>query len=175
MVKGLEAAAAASNAAVKSGCGTEEQLTLAGNAWAAKAGGTSGALWGAALKAVGQTLKNDLTEIDSQVVLASLRSGFSAVETLGKAKLGDKTMLDSLAPFIDSFEKQISLGVDISRAWSAATSDAKIAAEATSELSPRIGRARPLANKSIGTPDPGAISLVMCLEVVSKVLTEKKA
>jgi dihydroxyacetone kinase len=175
MVKGLEAAAAASNAAVKSGCGTEEQLTLAGNAWAQKAGGTSGALWGAALKAVGQTLKNDLTEIDSKLVLASLRSGFSAVETLGKAKLGDKTMLDSLAPFIDSFEKQISLGVDISRAWSAATLDAKIAAEATSELSPRIGRARPLANKSIGTPDPGAISLVMCLEVVSKVLTEKKA
>lgn len=175
MAKGIVAAVQAADEAVKARCGTEEQLNLAGNAWAAKAGGTSGALWGAALKAMGKTFGNDFDEVNSQTVLAAVRSGFEAMKTLGKAELGDKTMLDSFAPFIESFEKQLSKGLDLCTAWSAATADAKIAAKATANLSPRIGRARPLAEKSVGTPDPGAVSLVMCLEAVSTVLAEKKA
>lgn len=49
MVKGTAAAGAAAADAVNSGGGTASVLTAAGEAWAAKAGGTSGVLWGAAL------------------------------------------------------------------------------------------------------------------------------
>lgn len=175
MAKGLTAAVSASNSAITSDCGTEELLNLAGSAWADKAGGTSGALWGAALKAIGQTLGNQFTSIDSKMVLTALRSGFDSMTKLGKAELGDKTMLDAFAPFLDSFEKQLNLGLDLWTAWATATGDAKVAAEETAGLLPKIGRARPLAEKSLGTPDPGAVSLVMCLEAVSKVLAEKKA
>ena len=174
MAKGISAAAAASNSSISLGCGVEEQLTLAGNAWADKAGGTSGALWGAALKAMGKTLKNDFIEIDSTLVLGALQSGFDAMKKLGKAELGDKTMLDSFSPFLESLGNQLKLALDFSSAWSAATADAKVAAQATSSLRPRIGRARPLAEKSLGSPDPGAISLVMCLEAVSEVLEKRK-
>ncbi|WP_329812732.1 DAK2 domain-containing protein, partial [Streptomyces sp. GSL17-113] len=44
---------------------------------------------------------------------------------------------------------------------------ARTAAEATAELRPRLGRARPLAERSIGTPDPGATSLAMVLGAVA--------
>lgn len=175
MVKGLVAAAAASKDAVKNSLGPEELLNLAGSAWADKAGGTSGALWGAALKEIGKTLTNDFQQLDSKRILTAVKSGFDAMQQLGKAELGDKTMLDSYAPFVESFGKQLSMGLDLWPAWSTATADAKLAAIATANLSPKIGRARPLAEKSLGTPDPGAVSLVMCLETVSKVLAEKKA
>ena len=44
------------------------------------------------------------------------------------------------------------------------------AADATKNLRPRVGRARPLAEKSLGTPDAGAISMALCLRVVGEVL-----
>ncbi|WP_146009053.1 DAK2 domain-containing protein, partial [Zhihengliuella halotolerans] len=44
-------------------------------------------------------------------------------------------------------------------AWSAAAAAATAAAEATASLRPALGRARPLAEKSVGTPDAGATSL----------------
>jgi dihydroxyacetone kinase len=35
---------------------------------------------------------------------------------------------------------------------------------------PKIGRARPLAERSVGTPDPGAISMGLILTAVGEVL-----
>ena len=44
-------------------------------------------------------------------------------------------------------------------------------AQATADLSPRIGRARPLAEKSVGHADPGAVSLSMILTVIGDALS----
>jgi len=46
----------------------------------------------------------------------------------------------------------------VDRALTAAADEARAAADRTAELSPKKGRARPLAEKSLGHPDPGAIS-----------------
>jgi dihydroxyacetone kinase len=37
-------------------------------------------------------------------------------------------------------------------------------------LRPRIGRARPLAEKSLGTPDAGAVSLSLIINAIEPVL-----
>ena len=47
---------------------------------------------------------------------------------------------------------------------------AEDAAQATAQLTPKIGRARPLAEKSYGTPDAGAVSLALALRAVSNAL-----
>ena len=44
------------------------------------------------------------------------------------------------------------------------------AAASTAELLPRMGRARPHAEKSLGTPDPGAHSLALIATAVAAVL-----
>jgi D-erythrulose 4-kinase len=49
----------------------------------------------------------------------------------------------------------------------------KSAAE-TAELRPKVGRARPLAERSAGTPDAGAISLAMCTHVVAELIEERR-
>jgi dihydroxyacetone kinase len=50
-----------------------------------------------------------------------------------------------------------------------------VAAAPPHDLVPKVGRARPLAEKSVGTPDPGAVSLAMCLVAVGEVLKELDA
>jgi dihydroxyacetone kinase len=81
-----------------------------------------------------------------------------AIVTLGKAEAGDKTMVDALLPFADTFAKSIDDGGSLAGSLRAAAEAAAEAADATAALSPKKGRARPLAEKSIGHPDPGAVS-----------------
>lgn len=171
MVKGTAAAAAAAAAAVTSGGGAASVLTAAGEAWAARAGGTSGVLWGAALAAAAAQL-GDAGLPGDRAVAAALRAGHDALMTLGGAERGDKTMLDALGPFVESVENAVSDGTDWRTAWIASAEIAQKAAAATAELRPKIGRARPLADRSVGTPDAGAISLAICVHTVAELIEE---
>ncbi|WP_199262334.1 DAK2 domain-containing protein, partial [Paracoccus binzhouensis] len=58
----------------------------------------------------------------------------------------------------------------LAEAWQRAAARATEAAEATAQLSPKLGRARPLAERSIGHPDAGAVSLALCARVVAEEL-----
>jgi len=166
MVRGSAAATTAARTAAENGGGTETVLAAAGEAWAAKAGGTSGVLWGAALAAIGRTL-GDNGRPDDATVAAALQAGYRALTDLGGAEPGDKTMLDSLHPFVAAVESGVDAGQSWRAAWSAAVEVAQKAADATADLRPKVGRARPLAEKSLGTPDAGAISLAMCVATVA--------
>ncbi|WP_346925771.1 DAK2 domain-containing protein, partial [uncultured Arthrobacter sp.] len=86
---------------------------------------------------------------------------------LGGAEPGDKTMVDALVPFTETFCRLAGgVGSTPEVMWMRAAEAATAAAEGTAALRPRKGRARPLAEKSLGTPDPGAISLAMIFSVV---------
>lgn len=167
MVKGIIAACDAAGAAVGGGAGIEHTLTMAGQAWASKAGGTSGALWGVALRSVGESIGDRPDGISDVAVAEAISAGFDAIQILGKASLGDKTMLDSLGPFVHSLERQLDEGVGLGVAWEVAAYDATVAAHETAALSPKIGRARPLASRSLGTPDAGATSMALMLTALS--------
>jgi dihydroxyacetone kinase len=84
-------------------------------------------------------------------------------------------MLDALFPFVDTLAVQVDAGASISDAWRSAAEACRTAAEATASLVPKIGRARPLAERSVGTPDPGAISLGLIATAIGDVLGEAEA
>ena len=170
MVKGSSAARVAAAKAVEDGAGQGSVLTAAGKQWAAKAGGTSGVLWGAMLGALGARL-GDTGRPDSATVAAGMRDGYDALTRLGGAAPGDKTMLDALLPFVAELERRVGNGEPWQRAWSAAADVATEAARATADLRPKVGRARPLAERSVGTPDAGATSLAMCARTVADCFT----
>jgi dihydroxyacetone kinase phosphoprotein-dependent L subunit len=157
MRRGVDAAVAAAEQSHAAGAGLEELLAAAGEQWAERAGGTSGALWGAAVTAVGRALgsKDTYPPADAAAAVDALRD---AIITLGKAEAGDKTMVDALLPFADVFNRAIDDGDGVARSLRTAADAAAQAAEATAALSPKKGRARPLAEKSLGHPDPGAVS-----------------
>ncbi|WP_123023895.1 D-erythrulose 4-kinase [Mycolicibacterium stellerae] len=166
MVKGSAAARDAAAHAVEEGAGQGSVLTAAGKAWAAKAGGTSGVLWGAMLSALGARL-GDTGRPDSETVAAGMRDGYDALTQLGGASPGDKTMLDALLPFVEDLERRVADGQPWQEAWRLAADVATESARATSEMRPKVGRARPLAERSVGTPDAGATSLAMCAHTVA--------
>ncbi len=169
MVKGSGAALAAARTALEDGVGPGAVLGDAGEAWAAKAGGTSGVLWGAALGALGRRLGNATAPSPADVA-AGVREGYDALVRLGGAAPGDKTMLDAIGPFADALAERVDDGATLAQAWRAAATVADQAAKETASLRPRIGRARPLAERSVGTPDAGAVSFAMCAEVVAETL-----
>jgi len=170
MVKGTAAAIEASRGPVNQQCGVATLLRTAGDAWAAKAGGTSGALWGAALSAVGTRLGDQPPTITATDLVSALRAGLAALQQLGKANLGDKTMLDALVPFIEALQTEVDNGGELATSWEKAAKVAETAAKETSRLRPRVGRARPLAERSLGSPDPGAVSLAMIMTAIGEVL-----
>jgi dihydroxyacetone kinase len=99
-----------------------------------------------------------------------VRAGYDAIVALGGAKLGDKTMLDALWPFVETLSAAVGNGVLTAQAWDDAAVVAQTAADATAQLRPLVGRARPLAERSVGTPDAGAISMAMCVRTVADFL-----
>ncbi len=169
MVKGLTAAFEASREAAAAGAGLGTTIATAGDAWADNAGGTSGVLWGAALRAAGETL-GDQFPPDSAAILAAVSAFSDQMQTLGGARVGDKTIIDALVPFVNSlaqFEGEPAQG------WAFAAAEATRAAHTSAALRPRKGRARPLAEKSIGTPDPGATSFALIVETLAASVRQK--
>jgi len=171
MSRGSKAAAEAAN---ETEGGVETVLSAAGHAFGDKAGGTSGILWGLLLEGVGKGLGN--TEaVTSKRLADAVQSSATHLQGFSKAQLGDKTMLDALFPFVDTLVGQVDAGASASEAWRSAADTCRTAAEATASLIPKIGRARPLAERSVGTPDPGAISLALIVTAVGDVLGEAEA
>ena len=171
MVKGIEAAVhrvGAQGADVGGGW----LLQQAGQAWAERAGGTSGVLWGAALESFGRTLGDDGHAYPPSAVAAGARAFADAIVSLGGARQGDKTLLDALLPFVDELERRVGTGERVGPAWRRAAEVATAAAKDTADMRPKVGRARPLAEKSVGTPDAGATSMALAVSAVGSTLEE---
>lgn len=164
MVKGSSVAAEAAREAVERQAGVGSVLCDAGDGWRAAAGGTSGALWGVALRTVGETLGDEGQEVNAELMAEALGEAARAMMELGGARLGDKTMLDALIPFRDKLSAAAASGKSLQCAWAEAVPVARQAAQDTSRLTAKIGRARPQAARGVGTPDAGAVSLALCLE-----------
>lgn len=169
MTRGSAAAAEAAEKAVTAGAGAASVLAAAGDGWADRAGGTSGALWGLALRTWSTELSDDLA-ITPEAVARGANAGLEAIMRLGRARVGDKTLVDSFAPFAATLSAAIGKGLPLPAAWAEAAAAAKVAADATAQLAPKMGRARSHTKRSLGHPDAGAISLALCAKVVATAL-----
>lgn len=166
MVKGSSFALEAAREARSRGASAGSVLKEAGKAWAAKAGGTSGVLWGSALQAAGAVIGDTADEYTTHTVANAVKAAYEKMLSLGGAKRGDKTMLDVLIPFGESLAVSADKNLSIKDAWIAASVVADESAQATANLVPKVGRARPAAERSLGTPDAGAVSMALCIKSV---------
>jgi dihydroxyacetone kinase len=169
MQRGVTAAAAAAVEAQAQGAGAGTVLIRASDAWAHRAGGTSGALWGVALRAIGTAIGDELAPNGTSVA-AGVQAARDGIMRFGKAEVGDKTMVDVLVPFAEILHREVDGGRSLRESWATAADVATSAAESTAHLLPRMGRARPHAEKSLGTVDAGAYSLALLTHAVSDVL-----
>lgn len=133
----------------------------------AHVGGTSGPIWGTAfLRAA--TAARDVTEFGPADTAVMLRAAVQGIQARGSAQLGDKTLLDALVPAIETLERvgaEGASGKDIVRAMA---STARQAADATSTMRAMRGRASYSGERSIGSPDAGAVAIAVLTEAVAE-------
>ncbi|GGR13366.1 hypothetical protein GCM10010168_33930 [Actinoplanes ianthinogenes] len=136
-------------------------LKRCGMTIASRIGGTSGPIWGTAFLRAGAACAPPL---DLARVIVMLRASIEGIKARGRSDVGDKTLLDALVPFTDVLAEN----GDISGAARAA----REAAEATSSMVAKRGRAAYTGERSRGSVDAGAMAVAVIAERISDVWQE---
>ncbi|WJE26954.1 dihydroxyacetone kinase subunit DhaK [Bacillus cereus] len=127
-------------------------------------GGASGPIWGGAFRAASKAAgeKRELTVGEFAEMLQAALQGIQSIgeRSFGRgAVVGDKTLVDALAPCVDSWLDSASNEVDVKTAFEKGAEAAVKGAEYTKEIVARMGRAGTVGERSLGYPDAGAHAL----------------
>ena len=145
-------------------------LKMVGMTLVGTVGGASGPLYGTAfLRAGGVLAGRDTAEFADLV--AALRAAYEGVQQRGKARRGEKTMLDALGPAVEALEADRDAGTDPLQAVRNAVTAAEHGLQATIPMLATKGRASYLGERSIGHQDPGATSTFLMASVALDCLT----
>jgi dihydroxyacetone kinase-like protein len=128
-------------------------------------GGASGPLYGTFFLQAARSA-NGKTELTLNELCQCFDTGLSGIVNLGKAAVGDKTMVDALTPALAALHPRN--GDSLETALERAAAAAREASEATIPLIARKGRASYLGERSIGHKDPGATSSALLLEALAE-------
>ncbi len=128
-------------------------------------GGASGPLYGTMFLQAGNSVsgKEELTAEDLKKML---QAGVDGIVMRGKAKIGDKTMIDALEPAVKAYSSAVSAGDELTTALQKAVDAAEKGVEDTIPLIARKGRASYLGERSKGHQDPGATSSYYLLKAL---------
>ncbi len=132
-------------------------LKTVGTTLVSTVGGASGPLYGTAFLRAGTALAGKF-ELQDNDVLAALEAALEGIMARGKAKPGEKTMVDTLQPAIATFKAALEAGEPLKAALAKAIQSAEEAMKATIPMLATKGRASYLGERSIGHQDPGATS-----------------
>jgi len=138
-------------------------------------GGVSGPIWGTGFMRAGMASK-DKTTLTLADLVAMSRAAMEGMMQRGGAGLGDKTLLDAIAPATDKLEEwsrrdtQDALG-----ALQSAADAATEAIESTRGWIAKRGRQSYTGERSIGTLDPGIVAVATMMQAVAKALKEAHA
>lgn len=128
-------------------------------------GGAAGAIFATLFRGGAKSLSGQQI-FDSTALSLMLVDGLQAVRERGKAKPGDKTMVDSLAPAAMKSREMVS--APLAEALKAVAEAARQGMEKTKELVATTGKAKTLGERSLGHPDPGAVSTYLILKFMAE-------
>jgi dihydroxyacetone kinase-like protein len=142
-----------------------ELLRAVGHRLVAAVGGASGPLYGTAFLEAGARA-DDAATLDGAALARLLRAAADGLARRGRCTVGDKTILDTLAPAADAFEAAIRDRRPLPVAYAAAVRAGRDGALSTRDLVARRGLALRLGERSAGHLDPGAVSCVLLLRAL---------
>lgn len=120
-------------------------------------GASSGPLYATALMRAGKSL-GDVEKVPSHQLRDAIAAMADGIASRGKATAGQKTMVDAWLPAADAARRGAS-SQDISKA-------AREGAESTRNMVATLGRSARLGERSLGHPDPGAVSAAMIIALI---------
>jgi dihydroxyacetone kinase-like protein len=138
----------------------EAAFKAVGTAILSNTGGAAGAVFGTLFRSGAKAFAGR-GAIDGESFAGFLEAGLEAVLKRGGVTEGQKTMIDAVAPAARAAKAAAGSGL---AAATAAAADAALAGvEATKAMVATTGKARSLGERSLGHPDPGAISISLIL------------
>ncbi len=149
-------AGAISAAAERPENGIQAMLDGAATAVMTSNGGSAVPLWNTWLDGM-QEAAPEGDEIDVAGLQAVFAQALEELSDMSGAKVGDKTMMDTLIPASRAVAAYG--GDDENELFAAAAKAAMEGAEATRGFVSKFGRAKSYGEKTLGTPDAGAMSM----------------
>jgi len=142
-------------------------LGAVGDVLMTEIGGSMGPLYGVMFSGFADALEGVET-IDAAALETMLRKGLAELQSIGDAKVGDKTLVDAYAPALQAFSAATAKGDSLAAALDALTAAAERGRDSTIDLVAKIGRASRLGERSRGVLDPGAASCAIILRAFAE-------
>ena len=120
-------------------------------------GGSMGPIYGTIFGGMAERC-GGAEEISLSLFAEMLRQGFEDLSEIIETKVGDKTIVDTLAPAVESVERSVTILEPIGRAMASMISAAERGKESTKEMVAKVGRSSRLGERSKGVLDAGAVS-----------------
>ncbi|QHC18900.1 MULTISPECIES: DAK2 domain-containing protein [unclassified Streptomyces] len=130
----------------------EPVFAVAASVFLDEVGGTSGPLIGLLFQELARAHAAHLGD-DQEAWRIGVREGLAAIQRVGEAEPGDRTLVDTLAPARDALEA--------GEAPRGVAEAALEGAHATAALRARRGRASYVGERAVGSPDPGALGIAL--------------
>ena len=141
----------------------DEALDTLGTVLMTEIGGSMGPLYGVMFTEFAEKIEG-AEAIDAATYSTMLHAGLAGIQAIGSAKVGDKTLLDTLVPAVEAFDTATAEGRSFAEALDALVAAAEIGRDSTINLVAKIGRASRLGERSLGVLDAGATSCAIILK-----------
>jgi dihydroxyacetone kinase-like protein len=141
-------------------------LMATGMAVNRSAASTIGTLTATAFMRGGKEVRGEIQLTPPQVA-SVLSAAVQGIQDRGKAKLGDKTIIDALHPAAAKFTDAISTGSTVAMATCDAAAAAEAGRDKVTPLRSKIGRAGWVGERTIGKVDTGCEMAVLVLKALA--------
>jgi dihydroxyacetone kinase-like protein len=135
-------------------------------------GGSMGPIYGTVFSGMAEAGAN-LEEIDSAALAAMLETGLHNLSEVVQGEVGDKTLVDTLAPATQALRKAVTDGQSLAAALTAMKAAAVAGRDSTKNLVAKFGRSSRLGERSRGVLDAGAVSCCIILSALADGILEQ--
>lgn len=129
-------------------------------------GGSMGPIYGTFFEILAEKSRS-YDKIDPYIFNEMLNSATNAVVEICEAQVGDKTLIDTLAPAVGNFKISLEKTDSFKDALAAMVEGAREGRDSTLNMVAKKGRSARLGERSIGVLDAGATSCFIILETMA--------
>lgn len=134
-------------------------------------GGSMGPIYGTIFMDMAEA-GEEAEEITLEVLTDMMTAGFAGLCDIIEAKVGDKTLVDTLSPAVDVLKEAAESGKDFQVTLEEMKAAAKKGRDSTKDIVAKFGRSSRLGERSRGVLDAGATSCCIILQTMADGIIE---
>ena len=152
------------NQCLQTDCSFVEGLSQLGMILLTQIGGSMGPIYGTIFMGMADSLSGDIQWITLSDFFTMLKAGYDGLLDIVEARIGDKTLVDTLSPAVDSLQSALSSGENFANALLEMKKSCVRGRDSTLDMVAKYGRSSRTGERSRGMIDAGAASccIILC-------------